>query len=79
MKSVLKHDHVYDCFAIKSETWDNPWCLDYRRPHETADKNGGGRGFTTSWIRVRCLDPSCTALMLVREFDLWTLAEKELP
>lgn len=72
MRVIAKRPHVADCFADPSKAGGrrDPWCLDRKMPTVTADKRGGNTGGTTSWLRVRCLDPKCSALVLVYEWDL---------
>ena len=81
MNIVNKRPHSKDCFMMRSGRFEregDPWCLDYKNPHVTGDKNGGRRGRTHSWIRVRCLDPKCEALVLVEEWGIWNLMNQKL-
>ncbi len=77
MKVVQKREHHRDCFMAHrypgrpDHRPGNPWCLDYKNPQVSASANGRMNGNSTSWIRVRCLDPKCDALLLVEEFPLW--------
>lgn len=74
---LLKREHVRDCFLWGSE--ESPWVLDLKNPAFYGDKLGGRRGQTTSWIRMRCNDPKCTALALVHHWDLSGLVAMAVP
>lgn len=69
MRILLKRPHINGCFMTPGSGL-SPWVQDRRNPSSYGDKTGGNRGQTTSWLRWRCNDPSCTALVLVNEWDL---------
>ncbi|PKQ59751.1 hypothetical protein B5566_02605 [Mycobacterium sp. MHSD3] len=76
LRVIQKRPHRDQCWALDRR--DTPWCLNYPRPRISADRAGGGRGHTTSWLLVRCLDPACEALALIEEFGLWLLLGQAL-
>jgi len=86
MKIVRKKPHHKACFMANSDRMPgdtghrpgDPWCLDYKNPWQFGDISGGNRGHTVSWLRLRCLDPKCEALILIAEFDLWEKVNEEL-
>lgn len=76
MRVVLKKQHRKDCWWNSRD--DSPWVIDHRAAYMSGDKNGGARGNTTSWIRMRCNMPECPALALVHHWDLSEMVQEAL-
>lgn len=77
VRVLLKREHTTGCFLTPRATYA-PWVIDRKNPVFMGDKLGGCRGQTTSWIRLRCNDPSCTALALVNEWDLSEIVDRKV-
>jgi hypothetical protein len=69
MRVLLKRDHNPGCFYRDGSTAQTPWVLDSRYPTFYGSKRGGNRG-STYWVRMRCNDPRCEALVLIHHWDL---------
>jgi hypothetical protein len=79
VKTRVAVKHSKDCVGVK-QGWPHPWSIiDTEMPVAflTASGNVSKRIFTGwSWLRFRCADSSCPAILLVRERDVLDLAAK---
>ncbi len=78
MKTKLATPHISRCYAVHaalSGMWSTPWILD-DRPTEWRDRAGRvARSRGHRFLRFRCNDTKCPAVMLVLECDV----AKQLP
>lgn len=67
MRAVWQWSHSTGCVA-GSQGWTSPWVVDANEPliwRKTIDGRSLGR-----WLRLRCNDPMCVAVLFVRENDV---------
>lgn len=72
--------HISDCYAMKhfrSGFWCTPWS--FLQEANYLDKSGGKRGETTRWWKVPCNCTRCTAVLLIRERDIFKTIHNQQP